>query len=81
MNKNDILAKLQDIIREVVDDEYVVITEVTTANDVDGWDSLNHVMIIAEIQNEFRVKFSSTELGSLKNVGAIVDVIVNKISL
>ena len=79
MDKKEILAKLQDIIREVVDDEDVEITEATTANDVNGWDSLAHVMIVGEIRNKFGVRFSSSEVGSLQNVGAMIDVIVNRI--
>lgn len=78
MEKNEILSKLQDIIRETVDNEDVVITEATTASDVDGWDSLAHVMIIGEIRNEFGVKLTSTEVGTLQNVGAMLDAISAK---
>jgi len=53
MERTEILEKLQDIIREAVDDEDVVITNETTASDVEGWDSLAHVMIVGEIRNEF----------------------------
>lgn len=78
MKKNEILAKLQDIIRDTVDDEDVVITNETVASDVDGWDSLAHVMIVGEIRNEFGVKFTSTEVAKIANVGEMVDAIAVK---
>lgn len=79
MEKSEILAKLQDIIRETVDDEDVVITDGTVATDVDGWDSLAQVMIVGEIRNEFGVKLTSTEIVALNNVGALVETIANKL--
>ena len=72
MEKNEILAKLQDIIRETVDDEDVVITMETVASDVDGWDSLVQVMIVGEIRNVFGVKLTSSEIATLENVGSMV---------
>ena len=79
MEKNEILAKLQEIIREIVDDEEVVITTETVASDVDGWDSLAQVMIVGEIRNEFGVKLSSTEIATLENVGTMVNAIASKL--
>lgn len=78
MEKNEILAKLQDIIRETVDNEEVVITIDTVASDVDGWDSLAQVMIVGEIRNEFGVKLTSTEIATIANVGVLVDAIADK---
>ena len=79
MERNEILAKLQDIIRETVDDEDVVITDDTVASDVDGWDSLAQVMIVGEIRNEFGVKLTSTEIATMDNVGALVEAITRKV--
>lgn len=78
MEKNEILAKLQDIIRETVDDEEVVITNETIASDVDGWDSLAQVIIVGEIRNEFGVKLTSSQIATLENVGAMVEAIYEK---
>lgn len=79
MKKNEILAKLQDIIRETVDNEDIEITNATVATDVDGWDSLAQVMIVGEIRNEFGVKLTSTEDTSLENVGAMVEAIASRL--
>jgi len=79
MEKIEILSKLQEIIRDTVDDEGVIITNDTTASDVDGWDSLAQVMIVGEIRNVFGVKLTSSEVSSLENVGAMVEAISNKL--
>ena len=79
MEKNEILAKLQDIIRETVDDEDVVVTNDTVASDVEGWDSLAQVMIVGEIRKEFGVKLTSAEIVNLENVGAMVEAIAAKL--
>lgn len=73
------MAKLQDIIRETVDNEDIEITNATVATDIDGWDSLAQVMIVGEIRNEFGVKLTSTEVASLGNVGAMVAAIAKKL--
>lgn len=79
MEKNEIMNALQNIIREAVDDDDVIINVETKATDVEGWDSLAQVLIIGEIQNEFGVKFTSSEINNLVNVGELADAIKKKI--
>lgn len=79
MERIEIMKKLQDIIREAVDDDEVVIENSTVSADVDGWDSLAQVLIIGAIQNELGVKFTSTEVNGLANVGELVDAIIAKL--
>ena len=78
MNRNEMLEKLQAIIREAVDDDEVVINDSTIASDVDGWDSLAQVLIIGAIQNELGMKFTATEVSKLANVGEFVDAMMAK---
>ena len=78
MNRNEMMAKLQDIIREAVDDEDVVINDTTVASDVEGWDSLAQVLIIGSIQKVLGMKFTSTEVSKLSNVGEFVDAMMSK---
>ncbi len=78
MERNEILIKLQDIIREAVDDEEVEISESTVAADVEGWDSLAQVLIVGQLQNEIGVRLSSTEVAACANVGEFVDAIIKK---
>ena len=79
MEKKEIMVKLQDIIRGAVDDDEVIISENTTAENVDGWDSLTQVLILGEIQNELGVKFTSTEISNYSNVGELADAILSKL--
>ena len=55
--------------RDVFDDDAVEITENTTAKDVDGWDSLNHIRFMVTVEQRFKVRFSSREVESLRNLG------------
>ncbi len=75
MNRQEILSKLQTVYRDILDDESIVLTEETTAEDIEEWDSLTHVQIVAEIQKEFDVKFSAKEMLLWENVGDIIDAI------
>ena len=79
MERNVILNKLQDIIRSAVDDESVLISDGTVASDVNGWDSLSQMLIVGELQNVFNVKFTSSEISGLANVGELVDAIIAKL--
>ena len=75
MTHIEIMKKLNRVFREVFDDDTLKITEKTTAKDVDGWDSLIHVTLIAEIEDAFRVKFTMKEVIGLKNVGEMASII------
>lgn len=80
MEKNEILLKLQDIFRDVLDDESLVIENETTADNVEGWDSLTHVQIVEETQKAFGVKFTAYEMSSWIDVEEMVDCIAKKLS-
>lgn len=80
MNKEQILEKLQEIVRDVLDEEDIVLKEDTVPEDIDGWDSLAHISILAEIQDTMDVTFQLDEIINLKSVGAIVDAIAEKLS-
>ncbi len=70
---------LQQIIREAVDNEEVVINDTTVASDVEGWDSLAQILIVGELQNELGVKFTSAEVNNCSNVGELVAAIIAKL--
>jgi acyl carrier protein len=75
MERKEILEKLQTVYRDILDDEEIVLTEETTADDIEDWDSITHVQIVAEIQTVFDVKFSAKEILLWESVGDIVDAI------
>lgn len=74
----DIMKKLNKVFREVFDDETLKVSEKTTAKDVDGWDSLMHITLIAEVEDAFHVKFSMKEVTGMKNVGEMARLIEAK---
>lgn len=72
---SDRLERLNQVFRDVFDDDELDITRRTTANDVEGWDSLMHVTLIVNVEKAFKVKFSSSEVAALQNVGELIDLI------
>ena len=78
MDKQQILKEITDIFKDTLDDEEVTLTFDTIATDVDGWDSLSHVMLVVAIEKHFKIRFTSKEIQSWKNVGEMVDCIAGK---
>tara|TARA_B100001939_G_scaffold284935_1_gene254678 strand:+ start:2822 stop:3061 length:240 start_codon:yes stop_codon:yes gene_type:complete len=79
MTKNSVLVKLTKIFREIFNDREIVINNKTTAQDIDNWDSLTHMLLISKIEEEFEIKFKLKELNNLNNVGNLVEIINTKI--
>jgi acyl carrier protein len=71
--------KLQDVFREVFDDDEIIISDEMTANDIDEWDSLTHIQLIVACEKEFGCKFKTTEIIDLKNVGEFIALLKRKI--
>jgi len=76
--RDDILKQITDILRQVLEDDRIVLTETTTAKDVPDWDSLSHVEIVVAIEKSFKIKFTTKEIRSFKNVGEMCDSIAAK---
>lgn len=79
MPNQELLDQLQEIFRDQLDDESLILTNETTANDVEDWDSLTHIMLVVAIEKHFRIKFASNEILSWKNVGEMIDCIEKKL--
>lgn len=75
----EIYSRLNEVFKDVFDDKNIVINDETTADDIEDWDSLEHINLIVAIENEFGVKFSMGETTSLKNVGEMATLIKNKL--
>ena len=78
MDKNQILEEVQEIFREVLDNEEIVLASETIADDIEEWDSLTHIQLIVAIEKHFKIKFTSKEILSWQNVGEMIDCIANK---
>lgn len=81
MNHEEILKQLNAIFIDVIDDEEIRLTDVSTANDVDGWDSLTHIQLVVAVEKHFRIRFTSKEIQSWKNVGELMGNIDSKITV
>jgi len=80
MTQQEIYPRLTKIMRDVFDDDNLVVTPELTANDVEGWDSVSHITLIVAIEEAFGIKFKSAELEKMKNVGQLVEQIEKKTS-
>lgn len=78
MTKEEILTKVQDVFRDILDNDDIVLTSATTSNDIDEWDSLSHIQLIVAIEEALDVEFTSQAIVSWKNVGDMVAFIAEK---
>ena len=80
MDKKEILVQVQDIFRDTLDEDLIILTSETIASDVEEWDSLTHIQLVVAIEKHFKIKFTSKEILSWKNVGEMIDNINTKLS-
>ena len=74
----NMIEQLLPIFRNVFDDDDLVINSSTTAQDVDGWDSLAHIRLIVAIEKSFGLRFSTAEISGVENVGQMAELILCK---
>ena len=79
MTKQELLEKLDEIFQDEFDDESIHVTEETTADDIEDWDSLAHISLIMAIETRFRMKFTMGEVTGMKNVGEMAEIILSRI--
>lgn len=78
MSREEIFDKVQEIFRDVFDDEELVISDSTNSDEIEDWDSLEHISLIVSMEKEFSMKFDLKEVNALKDVGEMVDLIKRK---
>ena len=71
----NILNDLQNIFRQVFEDDGIVISSETTADDIEVWDSLTHLQLIMQVEKKFKIKFKTSQIKNMKNVGSMVEAI------
>jgi acyl carrier protein len=80
MTEAEIYDNLNAVFRQVLEDDSIVLTPTTTAEDVEGWDSMNHIFIVVELEKRFGVKFHAAEMEELKNVGELANLVQQKLA-
>lgn len=81
MDAREIYTRLDRVFQDVFDDDSIHVSANTTANDIEDWDSLEHITLISAVEREFRMKFKMGEISSMKNVGEMVSIIASRAKL
>lgn len=78
MTREEIFEALDEVFQDEFDDESIHVTEVTVSDDIEDWDSLEHINLIVAIERRFNMKFTMGEVTGMKNVGEMVDIILQR---
>lgn len=78
MDRQEILKKLEEIFKDVFDNDSLVLTENMMSNDIEEWDSLHQISILVAAEDEFDIKLAISDTQHLENIGALVDLIVQR---
>lgn len=76
MTREEVYAKLLPVFKDVFDDRRITINDSTTSKYIVGWDSLAHIQLIGAVQDEFNIEFAVEDIANMKNVGELVDLIL-----
>ena len=79
MSREEIYEQLNEVFRDVFDDDTIEVNDQTTSRDIEDWDSLEHINLIAAIETQFGMKFTMGQVVTIKNVGEMVDIISSQI--
>ena len=71
LSKDEIIERLDDVFRDVFDDDALEVDENTTADDIEDWDSIEHITLIGAVEDEFKMRFKMGEVSGMKDVVAI----------
>ena len=80
MTREAIYERLNTVFQDVFDDEEIVVCDTTTSDDIEDWDSLEHINLVAAVEQEFGMKFTMGQVVTMKNVGEMVDIILSSIT-
>ena len=80
MNTENIINELNNIFEDILDLEKISLNELTTADDIEEWDSLNNIQIIVAIEKHFQIKFLTSEIENFKNIGEMINSIYQKLN-
>lgn len=79
MTREEVFEKLNEVFRDVFEDDDITVGEDTTSADIEDWDSLEHINLVNAVEQEFGIKFNMGQIVSMKNVGEMVTIIMSKL--
>jgi acyl carrier protein len=79
VTRADVLSKITEILSEVIDSPQLQLTEESTADGVEDWDSVNHVKLLIALESDLGIQFGTDEVNGIKNVGGLIDAIQTKL--
>jgi acyl carrier protein len=79
MTRERVFNGVQDIFRDIFDEDDLIISDSTNSDEIEDWDSLNHINLVSAIEKEFKIKFALGELMTLKDVGSMIDLMLEKL--
>ena len=78
MDREKITERLNEVFRDVFDNEDITVTDSTTADDIEEWDSLEHISLIAAVEKAFKMRFTMKEVSGMKNVGEMISILCER---
>ena len=78
MDKETVKSRLTKVFRDVFDDDAIELSDNTTADDIEAWDSLEHITLISAVEKEFKMRFTMKEVSGMKNVGEMMNIIAER---
>ena len=76
MTRAEVYKVLNKVFQDVFDDPDIRVNDDTVADDIDGWDSLEHINLISAVEKKFKMRFKMKEVSTMKDVGEMVDIIM-----
>lgn len=80
MTREEAFKRLNGVFQDVFDDEDITVNDATTADDIEDWDSLEHINLVSAVEKEFGIKFTMGQVVTMKNVGEMVNIILEQCS-
>jgi acyl carrier protein len=79
MERKELLAEINKVFVDILDNDLIVLSEETSADDIEEWDSLTHVQLVVAVEKHFKIRFTSREIQSWKNIGEMIQSVESKL--
>jgi acyl carrier protein len=79
MTREQVYENLNEVFQDVFDDDSITVNDQTTAADIEDWDSFEHINLVIAVEKRFQIKFTVGEANEMKNVGEMVDIILERV--